>query len=270
MLQPTTLTWSYTPPTGLGFSPRAYAHGQRIRLNRALGDAALTQEIGMAGTAAATAGSIVAMLGPSLALAGPIGAAVAGLAAIAAGIASKFQGCGQTCIQATNIVNQVEPLLTQNVDHYLSQPIHYQSVQRAALLVFDQTWQAVLQACGQPALREAGQRCITDRQSGACHYKTSPSGWQRDASGGWQFIRAGANESGDTCWNWFVGYRSPIADDPTVVPDPPAGVTVNPDGTVTVNQTPAQALSSATGLPFPLLLGGSALLLVLFLMGGSK
>jgi hypothetical protein len=288
MLHPTTLSWRTSQPTGMGFNASEYLRSQRIRRPRfslsSLGDASLNQELAISGTASATAGSMLTMLAPKdssgnptgpLAMAGEVGAIIQGVLTIAIGIASLFKGCGATCTQATQIANQVGTLLQQNVDHYLAQPIHYQSVQQAALLVFDQTWQALLQACGQPQLQAAGQRCISDRQQGACVWKASPGGWTQDSTGKWSYHGAGASGSGDACWNWFVGYRSPIANDPTVVPDP-AGLVVNADGSITIsnpNSSPAPTTTVATplaGLPMPLVLGGAAVLLLMFIGGGGK
>ena len=89
------------------------------------------------------------------------------------------------------------------------------SLQAAALNNFDTVWNALKTACSDPSLGAAGQRCISDRQQGSCAYKVSPGGWQNGV-----YVYNGPNGSGSSCWNWFVGYRDPIANDPTVVPDP--------------------------------------------------
>lgn len=166
----------------------------------------------IASTAAVLTGTI---------LGGPLGGAIAGvIAQIGVAIANAFSGCGQTCVQATTIANQVEPILQQNLDAYMSAPIHYASLQAGALNNFTGAWNALQQACSSPSLAAAGQRCITDRQAGACTWKASPGGWNQDASGTWTYTNWGAAGSGSACWNWFVGYHDPIANDPTVVPDP--------------------------------------------------
>lgn len=125
-------------------------------------------------------------------------------------------GCGATCIQASNVVNQAEPLLLQNLQTYLAAPIHYASAQAQALANFAAVWSAVNAACASPSLGMPGANCIAQREQGACAYKTSPGGWSNGT-----YTYPGANGSGSTCWNWFVGYHDPIANDPTVVPDPP-------------------------------------------------
>ena len=196
--------------------------------------------------------------------ANPIGAAVgiaSGLLQIGNMIDNMItnSGCGATCIQATNVVNQAEPLLQQNLQTYLAAPVHYQSAQTQALANFASVWQAVEAACASPSLGMPGANCIAQREEGACAYKTSPGGWSNGA-----YTYPGANGSGSTCWNWFVGYHDPIANDPTVVPDPPAEA-----ATDAIN-----SLASSVGLPstvggIPILdlaIGGGALLLLALLL----
>jgi hypothetical protein len=158
-------------------------------------------------------GSTMTILGLALPV---VGAAIAALVAVGIAVANMFKGCGVTCTEATAYANQADALMVQNVTAYTSSSIRYVSMQRAALNTFDTTWAALQQACGQPALGAAGQRCITDRQEGACTWKASQGGWNSDGT----FTPWGAAGSGDVCWNWFVGMRDPIANDPFVQPDP--------------------------------------------------
>lgn len=199
---------SYTAP--LSLPPRFRCSPHQHRGMGGLG-ATMAQTVS---TGAATTGTLIAALSGAGSLAGPIGSAVGVVAGL---LVQVFQGCGNTCVEATSIVNQVEPILAQNLTAYLSEPVHYASLQAAALNNFDTAWAAVVQNCSNPALGSAGQNCVSDRQRGSCAYKTSPGGWN-----GKTFTGAGANGSGSTCWNWFVGYRDPIANDPNVVPDPSA------------------------------------------------
>lgn len=245
--------------------------------------------ISAATTTAATGGFLAGatIFGMAASAAIPlIGVAIAGLTAVGIAIANQFKGCGQTCIDASNIVNQVEPLLNQNLQHYLSSPVHYASLQTAALNNFDTAWAAVEQACGQVG-GQGGAGCISGRQQGACDYKTSQAVWTQAADGSWSFGGGGANGSGNTCWNWFVGYRDPIANDPSVVPDPVGSVVTQDPATGLVTVTPpanTSLLSSneaAAGValvnpsattstfPMPLLLIGGGMLAVMVLMGGS-
>lgn len=136
----------------------------------------VTQTVGLslakAGLIAGPAGAIVSAVGALVALAGTI-----------AGALHIGEGCGQTCIQATQIVNQAEPLLQQNLAAYENGQLD----QATALNNFDQVWGAVQTACKQiPGA--AGSNCVSDRQAGSCKWKGSDG----------------------QCWNWFVGYRDPL------------------------------------------------------------
>ncbi len=140
--------------------------------------------VGTTGVAIATAAlPSVGLLAPSLAIAGPIGAAVGGVIALlgAFGVGS---GCGQSCIQASNDANAVEDAMKQNLAAFQAGQIS----RDAALANFDNLWNQLKQAC-QAIGGGAGQNCVGDRQEGACKWK--------DSSG--------------QCWNWFIGYRDPIA-----------------------------------------------------------
>lgn len=153
-----------------------------------------------AGTGIATpiAGTALAStLGISASLAVPIvGAAFAG---IFLGIRALLNsGCGQTCVITSNWANQAEDLLKKNLQAYMALPApRAKSAQQAYLANFDAIWNYLAQECSNPQLGDAGKRCISDRQAGACKW--------RDAAG--------------QCFNWFIGYRDPIANDPNVVDD---------------------------------------------------
>lgn len=145
----------------------------------------------------------------------PVAGQIIGAAlAITAVLAQFFKGCGSTCTLTTAEVNQVEPYMQQNLAQYLAAPVSA-ATQQEALNNFLQLWQGVVNYCSQPSMASAGKACITDRQSGSCAYKTSPGGWQQK-NGVWNYVYPGANGSGSTCWNWWVGYHDPIANDPRV------------------------------------------------------
>lgn len=206
----------------------------------------------IAGAGASTATALLVSMGT---IGGPVGIAISGVIAAGLAIVSMFKGCGQTCVQASNIADQVGAQLVQMFNSYMSAPVHYASVQQAYLTQWDAFWNALTQACSDPNLQSAGQRCISDRQQGACHYHTSPGGWQKDSIGKWQYIAPGQDGSGNTCWNWFVGTRDPVANDPTVVPDP------TPVNTVTsAAETILSNVTGGTSIPPMLLIGGAALL----------
>lgn len=176
----------------------------------------------VAAAGAATTGSMLALFA-GMSAAGPIGAGVAALIGIGVAVANLFQGCGQTCVEASNIANQLGDQLTQNLNAYLAIPApRYASMQAAALNNFDTGWNALVSACSDPTLGSAGKACISDRQQGACTWKASPGGWSQDANGNWNYTGYGPAGSGNACWNYFVGMRDPIANDPTVIPDPPS------------------------------------------------
>jgi hypothetical protein len=210
-----------------------------------------TQQISAiaASGASATVGILVA-LGS---IAGPIGAAVGALIGVGQLLVGVFKGCGQTCVEATAIVNQVEPILQQNLAAYLAAPVHTESLQAAAINNFQTAWNAVLANCNNPSLGSAGQNCISERQQGACAYKTSPGGWSNGV-----YTYPGANGSGTACWNWWIGYHDPIANDPTVVPD--SVVTSASTSTASATSGTTGAVSTSETNYAPLLLIGAAAL----------
>src|SRR5271156_1512942 len=132
-----------------------------------LGDAKTTNQIiGLSTSAVGATGSILAAAGvfTAIPIAGPFIAAAAALTGI---IASFFQGCGNSCIQATQVVNSIEPYLQQNVAAYLALPTpRTQAEQQAAEAVFNNAWAQVVAGCSNPALGTAGQNCISQRQAG--------------------------------------------------------------------------------------------------------
>jgi len=207
----------------------------------------------------ATTASILFQLGMVSATVPIVGAAIAALVGIGIALANVFKGCGQTCVAATQIANQCDTLLSQNVNAYTSSPIRYASMQAAALNTFDTTWAALQKACGNPQLQAAGQRCITDRQRGACTWKASPGGWNADGT----YKKWGAAGSGTDCWNWFIGMRDPIANDPFVQPDPVATDAGSGAGVSSQSFT-----SAVSGIPTPLLVAGG-LVAAAVLMGGD-
>lgn len=145
----------------------------------------------------------------------PVAGQIIGAAlAITAVIASFFKGCGSSCILTSNEVNQVEPYMQQNLAQYLAAPVSA-ATQAEAIANFNQLWQGVVNYCSQPSMGSAGKNCLSDRQSGACSYKTSPGGWKQ-TNGTWAYTYPGANGSGSTCWNWFTGYLDPIQNDPRI------------------------------------------------------
>lgn len=170
-------------------------------INKGLGTGGST----VVGAVGGTVGATVATLSSSSAIltalgigaaAGPIGIAVGALIAAGAAIASALkvgQGCGETCIAATQIVNEAEPILKANLDAYE----HGQIDSATAQANFNNGWNAVIQACGK-ITGDAGTNCIGDRQSGACKWKATSKPYTSSPDVG-------------ACWNWFNGYYDPLS-----------------------------------------------------------
>jgi len=168
----------------------------------------LTSQAGTAVAGATLAAPVASMLGIATTAAIPI--IGAGIAALSFGIMAILNsGCGQSCIITSNWANQAEALLQQNIAAYFNLPTPRPlSAQQAALANFDAVWNYLRQECSNPQLGTPGQNCIGDRQAGACKWKQPASSVPP-----WGTPPAGA------CWNWFNGYRDPIANDPNVYND---------------------------------------------------
>lgn len=146
------------------------------------------------GTQAAGIATSALMLIPAAGPFAPFAALGVGLFSLLSNVFGLGSGCGQTCIQATRVVDQVEPYLKQNVQAYMNGG-HTAAEQATALQIFDAAWADVVKGCSQPALGDAGKRCISERQAGG----SAP--WCPTGTG---------------C-DWFILYRNPIANDPNVV-----------------------------------------------------
>ncbi len=181
---------------------------------------------------------ITGAVGSSLLAAAPLTGPAAPFLAAAGALTSligSFFHPDMTKIEATNIVNKIEAeYLKPYLAAWQALPANQktQSAQAAAENVFHTAWNAVVQACSAPALGTAGVNCIGDRQRG------STKGY-----------------------DWFALYLDPIALDTSVVPDP----TPSMDQSIS---TLSQSVSSATGIPTPVLLG-AGLLLLAFMLGGD-
>ncbi len=102
----------------------------------------------------------------------PIGAIVAAVGSLLRPIIASFNGCGATCTQASQLANQAEQALQQAVNTYMAAPVHYASAQAGTLAQIQAVFNALQQACSNPALGKAGQDCISGRLvRGACAYK---------------------------------------------------------------------------------------------------
>lgn len=197
------------------------------------------------GTSAAAIGGLLAASAVPI-----VGAAIAAATLIITQII-KNSGCGQTCIETSQWANQAEKALEQNIQAYFSNSTRYVSQQALALANFDAVWAQLVATCGQPGTGNAGVRCISDRQSGACTWKQTSSSPL--------LAYPGEPQPGE-CWNWFSGYRSPIANDPDVQPDPPLATSVTD---AAGNLLSSVGVSSSYAVP---VLIGLAVLLALAVM----
>ena len=135
---------------------------------------------------------------PAAAVVAAVGALVA-LGSVIAGALHIGEGCGATCVQATNVVNSAEPTFRMNLEAYETGVIDQPTAQNN----FSQMWTAIQQSCGAiPGV--AGQDCVSDRQSGACKWKQTG-----------QPIYQGQPNLGE-CWNWWNAYHDPLTYDALV------------------------------------------------------
>jgi len=192
---------------------------------RGMGDASSTaQSVQVAGTVAAgtatailgslTSGGATAIFGITSAAVPVIGAALAGATMLVSALI-KNSGCGVTCVQTSSWANQAAAALQKVMDAYFALPAPRTEAQKAvAIANFQAIWQQLQASCGQPGTGNAGVRCITDRQEGACTWKQK-----------YKPTYPGQPEIGE-CWNWFNGYLAPIQQD-QVVPDPTIATSVS-------------------------------------------
>lgn len=115
-----------------------------------------------------------------------IGAAVAG---VTIGLMLLYSRKGpKQKVATTKIVDQVEPLLEENLQGYLNGP-RTRSAQEQAMQNFLAGWQFVVDHCDIPEMGDPGQRCVSERTRGGR-------------------------------WDWYALYHDPIANDPGVKEDP--------------------------------------------------
>ena len=213
-----------------------------------IGSAAAAAATAVVASIAASGGTIVGIAAASLVpVVGPI---IAGVA-LAIQVLIAHSGCGQTCVITSQWANQAEPLLQQNIAEYFNLPAPRTLAQQTvALANFDSIWQRLVELCSQADVGDAGKRCISDRQSGACV-------WHQTSSS--PLLAYPAEPQPGACWNWFSGYRDPIAHDAVVA-----------DTAATETAAIAAPILAALGIPASqdtgaLLLAG-ALLFVGFLL----
>jgi hypothetical protein len=185
-------------------------------------------------------GGVLAVI-PGLQIPGAIVAAVGALTSLVGGLFRP----DITKIEATRIVDQIEAQVLKPMRaSWQALPANQKTVSMQAhyLNIFDQAWNAVSQACSNPALATAGQNCIADRAQGACHYTVDG--------------RTPGNPP--DCGNWFVWYRDGIANDPNVIPDPsPISQASDSVSSFLDSTFLGSKATGPAGIPMPLLLGAA-------------
>lgn len=106
-----------------------------------------------------------------------IGAAVA----VGTKIFGWIQRRGARKVAATQIVDEAEQYLLENLEAYQSGS-RTADEQSAAIANFNAVWREVERACGDPSLGDPGKRCVSERKRGGV-------------------------------WDWFARYLDPIAND---------------------------------------------------------
>jgi hypothetical protein len=214
-----------------------------------------------ASTGASTGSAVAGGIASALSIASafdpePISRSLLAIGAALTGIITRMaQGCGQTCIDASNYVNEAEPYFVQNVATYTGSPVRTQSMQRQALANFDNAFTALVQKCQQIG-GAGGTNCVKDRTSGACKWHATPWTWTPSSDGTYTYTPAGSNGSGSQCWNWVYGYRDCIAADPGLVADSVVSSTGSASGLVS---TDVSGNTTIAGIPAEYVLIGALL-----------
>jgi hypothetical protein len=174
-------------------------------------------------------------LATSLAAAAPLSGPAAPFLLAAAAIAKTLAalgvgaGCGATCIQATNVVNQAEPALLANLQQYEAGEVS----QEQAQAVYNNVWQGILASCA-AIPGSAGQKCVTDRQEGACTWKatgTPPTPY---------------SPADGQCWNWYNAYYVPLTY-PAMNPAPASTDITGAVGSAVTSAESSLGISGSTG-----------------------
>lgn len=162
-----------------------------------------------------TVPAVTAAGGP---IAGAAVAAAGGIAELVGAVSRLFQGCGQTCVAATQIVNQVEPYLQQNNQIYFTNPNRTTADQQAALATVTQIFSMIQQQCGNAQLGSAGQNCISERLGNGMAQGASDCTFGTTQENQYPPYCSVPYPVG-VCWTWVLAYYDPIAQDV-----PPGGV----------------------------------------------
>lgn len=113
-------------------------------------------------------------------------------------------GCGNTCKTATDVVNTAGNLLSITSGNYWAMPApRPRTAQRQAVYIIDAIISWMVRQCSNPALGDAGQRCVAERTGNGC-----VGSCPKNCGDGTQ-----------CCCNPEVAQRAPIANDASVYDD---------------------------------------------------
>jgi hypothetical protein len=194
--------YSFTSPVLVVRGPVSHVAYYGRRGFRGLGlEQQPTQQI-IAGVTGAAGKAALAIMGPAAA-AGPIGLAVGGamlaITALSGTIAHLISGCGQVCVNDTNIVNQADVLIQQLKAAYWNTNPRTVGFQKWTLQQMDAIFAQVQQNVGL-------QKSATERLT---------------RGGGAPWCAANNLPIGPDCGGWYDTVYDPIAHDANTIPDPP-------------------------------------------------
>lgn len=225
---------------GLG---QAQAPGELSQTANEIGSGLLSASAGVTQAAGPIAGAAVAAAG--------------GIAELVGAVSRLFQGCGQTCVEATSIVNEAEPYLRQNNQIYFSNPNRTTGDQQSAIATAQQIIATIQQACGNPALGMAGQNCIQPRFGNGMNVGSNSCAFGLTTGNEYPPYCSVPYPVG-VCWTWNLAYLDPIVND---IPPGGSGVATTAAGSVT-------AVPAATDY-LPIVLIVAVLVGVMSLTGGK-
>ena len=161
---------------------------------------------------------------------GPVGVAVGAGLELAAQIVNLFKPCGNICIAATQIVNQVEPILQQNNQQYFGNPHRTTGDQASALAVVQTAFEQIQPNSGNAALGIAGEKCNAERIGNGMEVDSTSCAYGETYAGEYPPYSSVPYPLG-VCWTWTLAYYDPIANDIPPGGDGPATGSASTDTT---------------------------------------
>jgi hypothetical protein len=206
--------------------------------HRGLGANQQTTQAIITGATSAASKIALQIMGPAAA-SGPVGLAI-GLSALAitalsGKIAHLISGCGQVCIDATNIVNQEDQYVLQIAQAYWNTPTRTKSFQQWTLQQLDSIFQQTAQMLA--PLGDVGAKSARERLTRG--YAAPWCVSNHLAVGVDNVVDPSPTNPLGRCGGWYDVTYDPIANDPDVVPDSSVAVQaatsvglLNPSGTL--------------------------------------